>query len=437
MPPAPKASAKKYIEKEAEHSGSSEGSSSEDEYSGSFIASDSSGEDDTMDIRAKQMKEEAEKDAADAMAQMESLRKRKAEPKQAESKQAESKHKQAAPEDKLEPDPKKKKIERQIPAELKEPAKTVVVEELPDFHYEIIFTNARFAQNFWGVPCKALPYMFFHIDMRADYSGLRLEAHDNPPTMAIKSCMECIIHEGVGTDGKKLKRTDLDKEFFCVNSKNLRNAFKCTQLKDAPLRLVKYHNKDGIVFESMTNEHDVQTQFVLPFYSKIPSNVLQQLSSVSEVQIEMATNVLQKMGAVASTVDAATMRFELFSGKSSDPSISRNKLRVWFPGSEIPGNYTFWLNRKKRVVDGVDEFEAVAANSTEDKKIEWTRVSSNSYNSSKFKLFVSNLENQMCFLNLSSDDKPKPIVIVADSAEAGANRTSHTIFVSPQEDDDD
>jgi hypothetical protein len=302
----------------------------------------------------------------------------------------------------------------------------------PGFHYEIIFTNARFAQSFWIVACKALPHLFFHLEVTDDYSGLRLEAHDSPPTMAIKSIFECIIREGVDAQGSPVSRSDLHGEVFCVTSKNLLKVFQCTQLKDAPLRLVKYHGKDGISFEAQTNEEDVQTSFMLPFCSKTPSNVLQKLKAEG-LRIEMATHVLQKLASVAGDIEATTLRFELFGAPSTDPDITRNKLTVAFPGAEISGSYDFVLNKKTRIVSGVHEYEAVA--STDNDATDWSRLSSHSYLAAKFKLFISSLKCERCFVTLPPfDAKSRNMVIVAD-CEGG--KTSHTIFVSPQEDEDE
>lgn len=301
----------------------------------------------------------------------------------------------------------------------------------PRIHYEIIFTNARFAHNFWLVACKALPHLFFHLEVTDDYAGLRLEAHDSPPTMAIKSMFECIVREGVDETGASISRKALNGEVFCVTSKNLMKVFQCTQLKDAPLRLVKRHGKDGISFESHTNEDDVQTNFMLPFCAKTSSNVLQKLKA-DGIRIEMATHVLQKLASVASDIDAETLRFELFGAESVD-DITRNKLCVGFPGAEISGSYDFILNKKTRIVGGVAEYEAVAVTANDNTK--WTRVSAHSYLSAKFKLFISSLKCERCFVTLPTmDAKSKNMVVVADS-EGG--KTSHTIFVSPQEDGDE
>ena len=301
----------------------------------------------------------------------------------------------------------------------------------PRVHFEIIFTNARYAHNFWLVACKALPHLFFHLEVSEDCAGLRLEAHDSPPTMAIKSMFECIVREGVDERGVYVSRASLNGEVFCVTSKNLMKVFQCTQLKDAPLRLVKRHGKDGISFESHTNEDDVQTSFLLPFCAKAPSNVLQKLRAEG-IRIEMATHVLQKLATVATDIDATVLRFELFSADTVD-DITRNKLSVGFPGAEITGSYDFILNKKTRIVGGVAEYEAVAV-STSDTTV-WTRVSAHSYLSAKFKIFITSLKCERCFVTLPTmDAKSKNMVIVADS-EGG--KTSHTIFVSPQEDDDE
>jgi len=306
---------------------------------------------------------------------------------------------------------------------------------LPKFHYSISFTNARFAQNFWDVASKALPFLFFHLEVRDDYSGLRLEAHDTPPTMAIKSKMECIIQAGVDAEGNAIDRESLTSEFFCVKSKTLIKCFKCGTLKDAPLKLTKYHDQDGVIFEASTDESDVKTKYLLPFYAKSPSTVVSRLNTTSDIQIKMATSVLQKLADISTSVDASTLRFDLYTA-DADENISRNKLDVFFSGEEIQGSHTFLLTSRKRTVKGIDEFEPIAEDETVLAKTVWTARSSNSYSSSKFRLFVSNLDIKWCLLGLSIEKKTKPLVILADCTETGANKTSHAIFISPQHDEE-
>ncbi len=55
---------------------------------------------------------------------------------------------------------------------IQKPAKKVT------YQYAIRFTNARHAQSFWEVASKALPYLFFHLEVEEGYTGLRVEAHD-------------------------------------------------------------------------------------------------------------------------------------------------------------------------------------------------------------------------------------------------------------------
>lgn len=306
----------------------------------------------------------------------------------------------------------------------------------PKFHYTISFTNARFAQNFWDVASKALPFLFFHLEVREDYAGLRLEAHDTPPTMAIKSKMECIIDVGVDSEGNKVDRDSLNSEFFCVKSKTLMKCFKCGTLKDSPLKITKFHDQDGVIFEAQTDESDVKTKYLLPFYAKTPSTVVSRLNTTSDIQIKMATSVLQKLADISTSVDAATLRFDLYTAEIESEDISRNKLDVFFNGEEIQGSHTFLLTSRKRTIKGIDEFEPLAEDEGVLSKTKWIARSSNSYSSSKFRLFVSNLDVKWCLLGLSIEKKTKPLVILADCTETGANKTSHAIFISPQHDDE-
>lgn len=419
----------KYIEKEATHSGdeSSEGFEEDDEDNeyekGSFVVSDneasSSDEESKRKAKSKKLKMEADTERKEAKAIAKQLKEKNAEKsgvyKPHGNKSLDMKH--VPPEPVFQaPKPKVK----------------------PNFFYSISFTNARFAEIFWNVAAKALPYLFFHIEVKEDYAGLRLEAHDTPPTMAIKSKMECIIEAGVDTEGNVLKREAIDGQYFCVESKTLMKCFKCTTLKDTPLRLTKMHEKDGILFEASTDESDVKTSYILPLYSKTPSTILSRINTTSDIQIKMNTSVLQKLAEIANSLDASTMRFDLFTvEQAKNDGITRNKLTVHFPGEKIQGSHTFYLSTKKRIVkEGVEEFEPITEQDDSfSSSTKWKVLSTNSYSSSKFRLFVANLDVKWCMLGLSTEAKSKPVVIIADCNETGANKTSHAIFISPQYDE--
>ena len=406
---------KRYIESEAAESGAEAGSSSaEDEYEkGSFVVSD----DDDKNSESGHLALKAKLDKEDDLQKMTKMRKKA--------------KKEEAPVHK--PQGNKGLDMKHVPP----PPTGKKKQTKNDFHYSVTFTNARYAQSFWEVASKALPSLFFHVEVRDDYSGLRLEAYDTPPTMAIKSRMECIIREGVDEHGAPQTRNGLNGESFCVNSKSLMKCFKCAQIKDAPLKLTKYHGKDGLFFEALTNEEDVQAKYFLPFIIKVPSNILQKISTTSDVQIRMQTEVLKSLANIGSTVDSPVVRVELFSTQSADPNLTRNKLCFTFPGSgDVHGSHSYYLGTRKKNVNGVDEFEPVAGNEDEDDAV-WKLVSVNAYSNNKFKLFVSNLDIEWCFINLSTDSKPKPMIIIADSIETGANRTSIVIIISPTQEDEE
>jgi len=433
--------AKRYIEHEAAHSGddTSEGSdASGDEYEkGSFVVSDddasSSDEEAARAARSKRVKREADATAKDAEAAVKAVKARAAEARPASAKPKAAVGAPAPAPAVHKPHGNKSLDIRHVPAE---PPKVAAAKPKPKFHFSISFTNARYAENFWNVACKALPYLFFHIEVKEDYAGLRLEAHDTPPTMAIKSKMECIVEAGVDAEGNALARSAIDGEFFCVKSKTLMKCFRCGTLKDTPLSLIKMHGQDGIVFEAASDESDLKTKYLLPFYSKSPSTVLSRINTTSDIQIKMNTNVLQKLADIANSVDAPTMRFDLFEGESSTADgVLRRMLNVFFPGEEVKGSHTFFLSSRKRTIkEGIDEFEPIAEE--DDKSIKWKPLSSNSYSSSKFRLFVANLDVKWCLLGLPTERKSKPIVILADSTETGANKTSHAIFISPQHEEE-
>jgi hypothetical protein len=423
---------KRYVESEAAESGAEVESSRSvpDEYEkGSFVVSDDEEENNSESGHiAKNAQMEVEKDAKDLQKMTKMRKKAKKGDKEA-----------VVPVAVHKPQGNKGLSMKHVPAPPEPKTGKKKQSKNADFHYSVTFTNARYAQSFWEVASKALPSLFFHVEVRDDYSGLRLEAYDTPPTMAIKSRMECIIREGVDENGAPQPRLGLNGESFCVNSKSLMKCFKCAQIKDAPLKLTKYHGKDGLFFEALTNEEDVQAKYFLPFIIKVPSNILQKISTVSDVQIRMQTEVLKSLANIGSTVDSPVVRVELFSTNSTDPALTRNKLCFTFPGSgDVHGSHSYYLGTRKKNVNGVDEFEPVAGNEDdEDEETIWKLVSVNAYSNNKFKLFVSNLDIEWCFINLSTDSKPKPMIIIADSIETGANRTSIVIIISPTQEDEE
>ena len=415
---------KKYIESEAAHSGdeASRGGSDgdADEYEkGSFVVSDDAASESAASASPAPAKPKGKKRAAGAA--LEDAVGAKPEKRDAAA------HK---------PQGNKALPARHVPEAPAAPARAKKAKV--DFHYSIVFTNARFAQSFWEVACKALPHLFFHLVVRDDYAGLRLEAYDNPTTMAIKSVMECIVREGVDEDGRPLDRATLDGQSFCVSSKELLACFKCAQIKDAPLRVTKMHGQDGVRFEAMTNEEDVRAVYFLPFLTKQRSNILQRISTDTDVHVRFATDVLKNMATIGSLVDSPTIRLEFaLAADTGDSDTVLAKLSFSFPGSgSIHGKHSFILGVKKRAGGGgAAEYEPVTA---ADDDITWRPVSTNAYATSKFRVFVSNLDTDGVALHLSTAvGKIKPLVIIADSTETGACATAHSIFISPTAEDED
>ncbi len=276
-------------------------------------------------------------------------------------------------------------------------------------HYQIVFTNGRYAESFWTVACKSMVNICIHIhyDESKDNFKLVLEAHDNPTTMAIKSVFECIIKEGVDTNGNKLKRKDLHNEYFMVDATKLMKIFGVTQIKDTPLNLTKYHDVDGIKFESDGNENDMSTSFLLPFINTAPDNIIANLKE-DGLKIEISTNVLQKMANVSKDVNSDLIIIELLTDKKEN-----RKLVVSFDG-ELKGQYSFLL------VDG----DVIP---TKDDTTEWKQISYQKYLSRKFNKFINSLKCARCDIMLPNEGRTTMII----SAECEGS-TSHTIFIASE-----
>lgn len=443
-----------YIESEAEHSGDeSRGSDgSEDEYEkGSFVVdSDEESGDDAAaaKARAKRAKTEADKERDDAEKQVADVKARAKKGRKAKDAEAAG----AAPAvEKHKPHGNKGLPAKHVPpapaAVPKKDAKT------KDFHYAITFTNARYAQSFWDGPTSALASLFLHIEVRDTYAGLRLEAYDNPPTMAIKSRMECIIEEGVDEDGTPVDRASLNGQSFCLSSQSLMRCFKCAQIKDAPLRLIKKHGRAGIYFTAVTNESDVRSSYFCPMIERSPSLILQKINTSMEKPIRLRTEVLKSLASKGTTLDASVIRIKLYTLRNPDESIKRDKVVFWFPGEDVRGGTTFYLNAKKTARGDTTEYEAIEQGDFGDEEDDedddtvdvdkdgkpkrWKLVSKTAYQHKKYKLFVSNLDIDWCVINVSTDGRPKPLIMLGESEEGAANRTSVMIIISPTTEDDE
>lgn len=443
---------RKYIESEAEHSGDeSRGSDgSDDEYEkGSFVvdSDEESGDESEVDEqRAKKARKEADAERDDAEAQVKEIKARKGRKKvekKPEDKKAEDKHK---------PHGNKGLAAKHVPPAPAAKAPVKTSSKAKDFHYSITFTNARYAQSFWEAPSNALGSMFLHLEVRPDYAGLRLEAYDNPPTMAIKSRMECIIEAGVDEDGNPIDRESLNGQSFCVLSQSLTRCFKCAQIKDAPLRLTKKHGKAGIYFTAVTNESDVRSCYFCPMIERQPNNILQKINTTMEKPIRLRTEVLKSLASKGTTLESSVIRIKLYTLRNPDESVKKDKVTFWFPGEDVRGGTSFYLNAKKTARGDATEYEALDGEDVEEEDEEdddssevnkdgnpkrWKLVSKTAYLHKKYKLFVSNLDIDWCVINVSTDGKPKPLIMLGESEEGAANRTSVMIIISPTTEDEE
>ena len=105
------------------------------------------------------------------------------------------------------------------------------------------------------------------------------------------------------------------------------------------------------------------------------------------------------------------------------------------------------MGSRKSDTKGITEYEPEAVEDNEDeeegeddndeKSSKWQLISKVAYLHKKYKIFVTNLAIDWCWLHLSTDGEPQPLVIRGDSEEAGSNRTSVLIIISPTAEDDD
>ena len=119
------------------------------------------------------------------------------------------------------------------------------------FDFRLSFTNGAMFYKFLLPIANAVNELRFNLATTPEFTGLRLEAHDTYLTLANKSRYECDIDTG-----------DVDAEdlFFCVSATSFMQTLGCATLKDTVLMITKYSG-DKMTFESITNESDVQTVY--------------------------------------------------------------------------------------------------------------------------------------------------------------------------------
>jgi hypothetical protein len=373
-----------------------------------------------------------------------------------------------------------KKLKTWMPTE--KPAKTQKA-RMPEYRWCFLITDPKSFKNFLRAASAggSLPALHFRFEVKTSASGetssfLTLQAFDSPPTMGYYSSMKIILHAGVDENNKPLSIMDLNGVAFGATSSNLEKGVKWASAPNpsAPLQMMLFNNlEDVIVIKSESDGSVMDASFKIPLNKKtasespIPALMLRSAKEMEEkrrFKCRISSNLLRNIADTANSIDSGEIRFDLFSGqKESDENISKHKLSVLFNGesNRIQGEHNFYINtivrrppqlfgvplfsrfsrlthlfalrltfthprvkfmrsKKKKTMGDVIQMEPVVSEEDGDNKTKWIKMSSQAYSTTKFRMFLSNMNVE--WLNFTIGTSPEardniPLEMYSDGDE--------------------
>ena len=427
----------KYVEKEAQHSGSesSEGSSrGSDSESGSmedFIVKDDEEEEDEEEEEEEE-EEEKEKEPSKSKSKSKKIESES----EVEDKNLNLKKRPRieGKKDKVKEDPREKEQEK----EKEKPKKQILIPSRPqntnvkqekkkNYDFRITITNGQNFLRFMLPVANAVNEMRFNLAMTPSFTGLRLEAHDTCATLANISKFDCDIDAGVSQDGKALTRDDISAITFCVATKTFMQTMNCSVLKEAVLTITRYNDKsDALTFESSSNEDDVRAVYSCTLLDQASQEPLQFSINLNfHVTVELKT--LKELSQNAKKCGAASIRFEVFQRlDEDDDSIVHSRMSIGFKSGSTSGSHGFYHSARKSLRNGVVEWTSIPGTSHSQEGME--QKCNNSYDISKLRTFLSHMDCEWALIHLPDDNTEQPLVIECD---LGGPNTKHTIIISP------
>ena len=410
-----KAISKKYVEKEAAHSGSeSEGSSNSESSLSSMndFIDDNSGseEEDKKPSKLKRPRTASSAPKADSNPN----------PKTAPN---------VAPKTPSTA-PKSSKKQIVIPSPPKSLALVAEkkIEKKKNYDFRITITNGQNFLRFMLPVANAVNEMRFNLAMTPTFTGLRLEAHDTCATLANISKFDCDIDPGVSGPGEKiLTKEEVSAITFCVATKTFMQTMNCSVLKEAVLTITRYNNtSDALTFESASNEDDVRAVYSCALLDQSSQEPLQFSINLNfHVTVELKT--LKELSQNAKKCGAASIRFEVFQRvDENDESIVHSRMSIGFKSGSTSGNHGFYHSARKSVRNGVVEWTSIPGSSRSQEGME--QKCNNSYDISKLRTFLSHMDCEWALIHLPDDNTEQPLVIECD---LGGPNTKHTIIISP------
>jgi hypothetical protein len=302
------------------------------------------------------------------------------------------------------------------------------IEKKKNYDFRITITNGQNFLRFMLPVANAVNEMRFNLAMTPVFTGLRLEAHDTCATLANISKFDCDIDPGVSGPGEKiLTKEEVSAITFCVATKTFMQTMNCSVLKEAVLTITRYnHTSDALTFESASNEDDVRAVYSCALLDQSSQEPLQFSINLNfHVTVELKT--LKELSQNAKKCGAASIRFEVFQRvDENDESIVHSRMSIGFKSGSTSGNHGFYHSARKSVRNGVVEWTSIPGSSRSQEGME--QKCNNSYDISKLRTFLSHMDCEWALIHLPDDNTEQPLVIECD---LGGPNTKHTIIISP------
>ena len=299
------------------------------------------------------------------------------------------------------------------------------------FHFRVNFTNGNNFHKFLLPVANVVSELRFHLTSTAEFTGLRLEAHDTHQVIANKSRYECGIDEGEG-----VTKETINSSTFCVTASTFMQTLNCAVLSDTVLTVTKYVDcPEEVIFECESNEKDVRTIYSCSLLAESNLESLDGIRISLGFHVNVLLRTLKSMSLNAKKCGAPNISFKLYQAKDlHDSQIVHSKLSIGFKGNVTSGSHDFYQSAKKvNVTDSSIEWLPLAGlSNSEREKLTMVEKSKNEYDNSKLRLFLNHMDVEWVLIHLSDDSTAKPLVL---ECLVGGKNTKHTIILAPREDD--
>jgi hypothetical protein len=266
-------------------------------------------------------------------------------------------------------------------------------------NFRMIFTNGSMFYKFLLPIASAVHELRMNLVSTAEFTGIRLEAHDTYLTLANKSRYECDIEAGFTSDGAPLAPEELTGLSFCVPAASFMQTLGCATLKDTVLTITKYSDSpDKVTFESVTNENDVQTVYSCDLLAESRLESLKGMQFNLGYHVNIYLKTLKEQTVNAKKCGASTIFFALYQADDTeDADVVHSRLSVGFKGTVTSGCHDFYQSARKIERDEengskVIEWEPLASlKSAKRQGIQMKQCSYNEYDNSKLRLFLNHM----------------------------------------------